>query len=205
MKKLIYVVEFEVKNPIPAVLKKGRCYVAKVVGTSVEVGEFLIPIGVTGNDNFYSEIVELTPENVNNYKIHSRDKGLVSQFFNITVAVEKAALTQEEIVKETGDKFVRDMDKISEVDPVQIPGIIELVSHIASTCDDKYNEPMPAVDVYFLKYGQGKIPAGYNVGQAVGYLKRYLSEGYPKSYNPEDLLKAAHFLLFEIVRRKENP
>lgn len=93
---------------------------------------------------------------------------------------------------------------IQEKDALFFAGVSSLFSHIGTTYSDKYEEAMPMVDNTWLKYGEGKYPAGHNVGQAVNYLKRYLSEGFEKSYQPDDLKKAAHFIIMELARRSNE-
>lgn len=95
------------------------------------------------------------------------------------------------------------LDKIQQADNLMYNALASLLQHIASTYSDKYEEAQPMVDNTWLKYGKGSYPAGHNIGQSVNYLKRYLSKGFEKSYNPEDLKKAAHFVLFEIARRND--
>lgn len=99
---------------------------------------------------------------------------------------------------------MHELEIIRQVDTLMYDALARLLKHIADSYSDKYSESQPMVDNTWLKYGEGKIPAGHNVGQAVNYLKRYLSEGFDKSYNPDDLKKAAHFVLFELARRDEG-
>lgn len=94
------------------------------------------------------------------------------------------------------------LEAIKAQDNLMYDALASLLLHVASTYSEKYEAPQPMIDNTWLKYGKGLVPAGHNVGQAVNYLKRYLTTGYDKSYNPEDLSKAAHFILFEIARRK---
>jgi hypothetical protein len=91
--------------------------------------------------------------------------------------------------------------EIKEIDSYMAVALDDLLRHIRSTYTDKYEESMPYVNNEWLKYGSGDIPIGHNVGQAVNYLKRYMSTGFRKSRNPDDLRKAAHFILFELARR----
>lgn len=99
------------------------------------------------------------------------------------------------------DPLFDDLASIITQDVFMTDGLALLLQHVASTYNDKYEEAMPMVDNTWLKYGPGKFPAGHNIGQAVNYLKRYLSEGFEKSYNVDDLKKAAHMILFELARR----
>lgn len=102
------------------------------------------------------------------------------------------------------DAMDESIDTIAIADHLMLYGIDSLLKHIAATYSDKYESETALIDNTWLKYGEGKIPAGHNIGGAVKYLKRYLTEGYPKSYLTEDLKKAAHFILFEIARRENE-
>jgi hypothetical protein len=113
-------------------------------------------------------------------------------------------ITPEILEDDPLDSVFEAICKIEEADIYMTDGLASLLCHIADTYSDKYEEAQPMVDNTWLKYGEGKYPAGHNVGQAVNYLKRYLSEGYSKSYNKEDLKKAAHFILFELARRENE-
>jgi hypothetical protein len=102
------------------------------------------------------------------------------------------------------DSIDESTDSIAVADHLMLFGIDSLLKHIASTYSDKYESETAMIDNTWLKYGSGKIPAGHNVGGAVKYLKRYLTDGYAKSYLTDDLKKAVHFLLFEIARRENE-
>jgi hypothetical protein len=108
-------------------------------------------------------------------------------------------------IKEKQAKSLKDaQDALSEIqatDPMFFESLASLLTHISQTYSDKYEEAQPYVDNMWLKYGEGQIPAGHNIGQAVNYLKRYLSQGHEKSYKPDDLKKSIHFSLFELTRR----
>lgn len=110
-------------------------------------------------------------------------------------------IDSEETSDDPLDPLFSDMTAIVTQDVFMADGLALLLQHVASTYSDKYEEAMPMVDNTWLKYGPGKLPAGHNIGQAVNYLKRYLSEGFEKSYNVDDLKKAAHMILFELARR----
>jgi len=94
-------------------------------------------------------------------------------------------------------------DKLTDLtihDPEIVESLADLVHYIHSTYSDKYEaDTFPAVDLYGLMRNSphGK---GYNIGNASKYLKRYLTDGYPKSSNPQDLMKAMHYIIFEITR-----
>lgn len=77
----------------------------------------------------------------------------------------------------------------------------DLIKYLASTCDDKYGSSQ--LDTRGILYSE-TLGQGFNTGNAVKYIARYNTEGFEKSYNPKDLMKAIHYLLFELTRRKIN-
>lgn len=94
------------------------------------------------------------------------------------------------------------MAEVIEFDTSLALPFANLCDHILQTFQDKYeSDPFPAMDLYGLMRGGSKLGSGFNVGCAAKYLKRYMTEGKEKSYNPEDLLKAIHYLLFEYDAR----
>ena len=48
-----------------------------------------------------------------------------------------------------------------------------------------------------------KLGKGFNVGNAAKYCARYLTEGHSKSEIKTDLYKSIHYLIFELMRKKE--
>ena len=75
----------------------------------------------------------------------------------------------------------------------------EIVEYLLSTYDEKYvQSPIgnPSIEVlYSAKHGKG-----VNVFNALKYIQRYMSEGFKKSDNPQDVVKAIHYLIFELTR-----
>ncbi len=45
---------------------------------------------------------------------------------------------------------------------------------------------------------------GFNLGNALKYIDRFMTTGFEKSRNPKDLLKAIHYILFELVNHSKN-
>lgn len=140
-----------------------------------------------------------------------------NDYFSCTVD-QMVIMTQEELVEmihQKGEELVGQHESLKEqtaemlwdlmdLDPTLVEPFNDLLKHIDTTYDDKYNTPFPEVDNYWLKYNGGKYSSGFNVGSAASYLKRYLSSGFEKSYKVEDLYKTIHFLLYEIYSRKNN-
>lgn len=87
---------------------------------------------------------------------------------------------------------------IEEKDPAFAAEIKNMVGYLASTYQDKYqcSEVRNEGIIYSPRNGKG-----FNIGNAVKYLSRYLTTGFEKSENPKDLQKAIHYCLFELTRK----
>jgi hypothetical protein len=138
-----------------------------------------------------------------------------NEYFKCEVEVLKELTLEQikEMVQSHADKFQESQDQmkdatlvlledVMDMDSTMVEPLHKLLSHVSDTMDDKYSEPFGAIDLAWLRLGGNDISAGFNVGSAAAYLKRYLSHGFDKSRNPEDLVKAIHFLLFEISGRQ---
>ena len=76
----------------------------------------------------------------------------------------------------------------------------DVIEYVGTTFDDKYDNSMiKPMDMLMSEHG--KI---LNVYSASKYLSRYSTEGYEKSGNPKDLMKAIHHILIEMNRIKTN-
>lgn len=62
-----------------------------------------------------------------------------------------------------------------------------------------YNSSPINMDSFIFSEAHGK---SYNIATATAYIARYIATDGAKAANTEDLLKAIHFLLFEIQRRE---
>jgi|SRR5882672_1899013 len=131
--------------------------------------------------------------------------------------VSKIASEEEvmEMVKEQTDKILIDIDDTMDQNLELLQEVIynditllepfkDLLLHIKSTQADKYEMGNNLLDLHGMKFSGSRISSGFNIGNASSYLKRYLTEGFDKSYKTEDLLKAIHFILFEIESRKNG-
>ena len=95
-----------------------------------------------------------------------------------------------------------DLTLILSKEPEAFKAIAELVNQIAKTYSDKYQSPViEIVNTKALLLGKDGKQA--NIHCALKYLQRFLSEGFEKSNNPTDLLKAIHYLIFEYQRMKK--
>lgn len=96
------------------------------------------------------------------------------------------------------DIHVADLERITRNDKDMTIALGNLFCYLSSTYGDKYaNAEFNPKNIYL-----GQISGrGFNIGNAIKYLSRYQTDGYKKSYNIEDLYKAIHYLLFELIRR----
>jgi len=78
--------------------------------------------------------------------------------------------------------------------------IESLIKYIHQTYYDKYGSEtlLDLEDKFIYSPNHGKA---VNLFNASKYIERYAGDGFPKSNNRQDLLKAIHYLLFEYTRR----
>lgn len=95
-------------------------------------------------------------------------------------------------------RFTEAIELIRLKEPEMAQAIQETTIHIAETYKDKYaNSP---IETKGLIYWHDDKAKGYNIGQAVRYCQRYLTDGFNKSDNPTDIKKGLHYMLFELTR-----
>ena len=75
--------------------------------------------------------------------------------------------------------------------------IEEMMNYHASTCGDKYGKSELDTMKLIMSDNHGK---SINIFNAYKYLARYMTSGYEKSDNRKDVIKAIHYLLFELAR-----
>src|SRR5579872_2717868 len=100
------------------------------------------------------------------------------------------------------DEFLKMFAEIQQKEPEAANVLYEVVKHIHGTYNDKYQSD--AAKIVDTKHMLTKTDGGKfaNVHSALKYIQRYISEGFPKSYQLIDLLKAIHYIVFEIQRRR---
>lgn len=79
--------------------------------------------------------------------------------------------------------------------------MIDTIFYLADTFGDKYAGA--DIDTKGMLYSE-KYGKGFNMGNALKYISRYCTEDFEKSNNEKDLLKAIHYILFELTRRRLN-
>ncbi len=210
---LLYINKFIPKQPLFAKLKEGKVYKATVEGDSylVEHGDttFLLNGLTTDDDGFYAEVEEITNENRNNFAYTKQDKMLVFSTFDAPKIMGQLNQIGEQVEhqaeKEINDAF-DDLGELCEFDPALFLTFAKVAKYINSTFDDKYEaSAFPEIDLTGLMRNS-KGGRFFNCGNAAKYLKRYMTDGYAKSNNPDDVYKALHYLLLELDRRiNEEP
>lgn len=164
--------------------------------------DMIVHGGITDNGNFFCEAVVVTKDNYKSLKLHKEDKKLAEELFREDL-VKKAVKQAENNFEKQLDKAFEEFGTLVENDPFILISLAKVASHVNKTYSDKYEEDNPAMDLTGLMR-TSELGLGYNVGSASAYLKRYMTKGFTKSYNPEDLIKAIHYLLFEIDRRDNS-
>lgn len=99
-------------------------------------------------------------------------------------------------------EVIESLELINSKEPEVAQAISEVIKHIAGTYSDKYDVTKSVINTKTFLYG--KDGAILNTYQVSRYLQRYNTQGNAKSSLPKDLLKAVHYLVFEITRRIRN-
>lgn len=206
MKKLIYIKSFTAKQELVAEPVPGRVFAADVINgsLSIELGEvtMMLEEGLTENGNFSCEAIVVTKDNYKSLKLNKSDKKLAEELFNQEKVAKAVSKAEQEFEKRLDEAF-ESFGELAGNDPFLLLSLAKIASHINKTFDEKYGEDNPAVDLQGLMRTSphGK---GFNGGNAAKYIRRYMTDGFSKSNNPEDLLKCAHYLLLELDRREHN-
>ena len=75
--------------------------------------------------------------------------------------------------------------------------IDEIIQYSHKCLTDKYNKS--SIDCKPVILGP-ETGLGFNIGNAVKYLSRYINKSGNKARNRSDLIKAIHYILFEMKR-----
>lgn len=95
------------------------------------------------------------------------------------------------------------LNVICDNEPDSFYTIVDILSYIASTYHDKYeNSGMPNITKPLLV--NSAVGAPMNLYAVMKYAQRYITTGHEKSYNVKDIFKIIHYALFELQRRKTN-
>jgi hypothetical protein len=117
--------------------------------------------------------------------------------------LKESELKMRDQLAQRNSKISNDLLELDLFDSAIVTCIGDVISHILSTFKDKYETGIPDIDLYNLMRSSqnGK---GFNIGNSTKYNKRYLTTGFNKSGNVEDLYKSIHYLLMEIDRGKNE-
>lgn len=98
-------------------------------------------------------------------------------------------------------KLAMDLDNIQQKDPELFQCLEYLIEFLLANLKDKYEgSSLPNISKQLLM--NDELGKGANIFTVVKYLQRYATTGFSKSENPIDLLKAIHYILFEVQRTK---
>ena len=75
--------------------------------------------------------------------------------------------------------------------------IDEIIQYSNKCLTDKYNKS--SIDCKPIILGS-ETGLGFNIGNATKYLSRYINKSGNKARNRDDLIKAIHYILFEMKR-----
>ena len=203
-KYLVYVKKFKAKQELAVELQEGRVYQAAEDGELINIlledgNQFMVHKTIQSGDAFDAQIVPITQQNHHEFSFTPEDSEKVLKTI-ISPIIDQARKEFEEKQDKMIDTLMNDIGDLLSVDLEIVEATADVISHIKHTYDDKYEaDIVPAVDLYGLMRhsSHGK---GFNIGNASKYLKRYLTNGFEKSSNPDDLYKAAHYILLEISR-----
>lgn len=103
---------------------------------------------------------------------------------------------------DTQEKLTKSLDLIQDKDRELYSVISEIVTYLSTTYGDKYATKDAIFDTKTMMYA----PTGKNITlfNALKYIQRYNTTGFAKSEQPQDVFKAIHYLIFELVRKKRN-
>lgn len=200
MKSLVYVKKYKSNPNAPVEPTNGRTYIAD------DDGDFWnLKIDEVASFTIHKKLcTQVTPENVSTITFHPEDERLVTSYMSDALGIATAVREVKEEDNIRAEVLSQSLGMIVALDPMMGDALADLLSYIASTYGDKYEEAFPLVDIYNLKYSGGMVSSGFNVGNSLKYLKRYMTQGFDKSYNPQDIKKGIQFLLFELVNRQDG-
>lgn len=196
---LVFVKSFTAKEGGLPKLESGAVYDAVVEDDNfiikLEDGELIVDKNDQKGPRFDAEIVEITKENYGEFAYTREDASKVMDKF-IKPLMVNAAKAIEEQQAGLRSHLEQDLETLSH-DLEIIEALAGLTSHIVATMGDKYELSSEADITGLMRYSPHS--AGFNIGNTLKYCRRYLSTGFDKSRNTEDLYKAIHYLLFEII------
>lgn len=99
------------------------------------------------------------------------------------------------------EQVAKDLQIIKECEPSAYEAMKMVINHVAGTYQDKYAEGIKkGIDTKHMLYDE-EGGMYINIYQIERYLQRYITKGSSKSFLLRDILKAIHYLVFEVTRR----
>jgi hypothetical protein len=102
------------------------------------------------------------------------------------------------------EKAITSIMLIGEKEPEFMVALAETLNHLANTYNDKYEGGKSLLDTKQQLYDKdrGGIINSYQISR---YLQRFMTKGFKKSGNKNDMMKVIHYALFDIVRMNLMP
>ncbi len=100
-------------------------------------------------------------------------------------------------------KAIESLSLIGDKEPEMLVAVAETLAHVAKTYEDKYEGSKNLLDTKEQLYHpeRGGIINTYQISR---YLQRFMSKGFKKSGNKNDMMKIIHYSLFDIVRMNRS-
>lgn len=104
-------------------------------------------------------------------------------------------------------EHVENLNELGEKYPDEVIAIKEITQHLLNARRGYYNDDNKPIETrkMLIDVSDSK---NFNIAsyQVLKYLQRYITSGFDKSKNKLDLKKAAHYLIYELIKyqRDEN-
>jgi len=161
------------------------------------------------NDSWSCDIEELDFDKIDEYNLSDDDINYAIDIKTMTLDEVKEMMNKSEpdgvdLGKSIFEKLDAEIERVSGQEEVMVfeentdmsMAIAELSDYVLKNSNNKYDNS-PLNPMRMLVGENGKV---LNIYSANKYMARYLTDGYNKSNNREDLFKAIHHLLIEIGR-----
>lgn len=201
---LIYVKKFIPKQELIFTLQAGRVYEGiledGMLGLVIDHDKIMyFTEGIIDNGNFLLETVVVTKSNYSKLSFSEKDQPKVEEYIKQTLS--SVSSKRKEDKKVALQKLSDDYLAIEFADP-EFAGVLrEMTTYLRATYKEHYEDDIPLVDISNMIRGS-VYGEGFNLGNALKYIKRYMSEGHQKSRNKDDLKKAIHYLLYQLINHE---
>lgn len=201
---LIYVKKFIPKQELIFTLQAGRVYEGiledGMLGLVIDHDKIMyFTEGIIDNGNFLLETVVVTKSNYSKLSFSEKDQPKVEEYIKQTLS--SVSSKRKEDKKVALQKLSDDYLAIEFADP-EFAGVLrEMTTYLRATYKEHYEDDIQLVDISNMIRGS-VYGEGFNLGNALKYIKRYMSEGHQKSRNKDDLKKAIHYLLYQLINHE---